>query len=228
MAWYYASGAGQTGPLSEPDFARLAREGTISPGTLVWTDGQADWQPLSSVRPDLIGSAPLVAGVAVGAANKDLAVQQLREGFSGAQIGSVQYGGFWIRFVAAFIDGIILLVPQLILGFVLGMLLGSSGGSESAAAAGGLAQLLGIVIGWLYYAKLESSEKQATFGKRAVSLKVCDENGQRITFARATGRHFAKIISGMILAIGYIMAGFDDQKRALHDRMASTRVIVSR
>jgi uncharacterized RDD family membrane protein YckC len=51
--------------------------------------------------------------------------------------------------------------------------------------------------------------------------------GDRVSFARAVGRHFAKYISGLILGIGYIMAGFDEQKRALHDRICDTRVIKS-
>jgi uncharacterized RDD family membrane protein YckC len=72
---------------------------------------------------------------------------------------------------------------------------------------------------------MESSSKQATLGKMALALKVTDLQGRRISFARATGRHFAKIISGMILLIGYIMAGFTERKQALHDMIAGTLVI---
>jgi len=78
---------------------------------------------------------------------------------------------------------------------------------------------------WLYYALMESSKHQATIGKLALGLKVTDMNGQRISFARATGRYFGKIISGMILLIGYIMAGFTEKKQALHDIMANCLVV---
>jgi len=77
---------------------------------------------------------------------------------------------------------------------------------------------------WIYEAAMESSSKQATLGKMALGLKVTDEQGGRISFARATGRYFAKIISGMILFIGYIMAGFTARKQALHDMIAGTLV----
>jgi len=58
----------------------------------------------------------------------------------------------------------------------------------------------------------------------ALSMKVTDLQGNRISFARATGRHFAKYISAMILLIGYIMAGFTERKQALHDMITGTLV----
>jgi uncharacterized RDD family membrane protein YckC len=82
-----------------------------------------------------------------------------------------------------------------------------------------------IVVSWLYFAKMESSEKQATIGKKAMGIYVTDVNGQRLTFGRATGRFFAKIISSMVpLYIGFIMAGFTQKKQALHDMIAGTLV----
>ena len=72
---------------------------------------------------------------------------------------------------------------------------------------------------------MESSSRQATLGKMALGLKVSDLKGNRISFARASGRHFAKIVSGMILLIGYIMAGFTNRKQALHDMIAETLVL---
>ena len=82
------------------------------------------------------------------------------------------------------------------------------------------------ILQWLYYALMESSSKQATLGKMALGLKVTDMSGNRISFARATGRYFGKIISGLILNIGYIMAGFTERKQALHDMMANCLVIM--
>ena len=83
-----------------------------------------------------------------------------------------------------------------------------------------------VILQWLYYALMESSTKQATLGKMALGLKVTDLSGNRISFARATGRYFGKIISGLILNIGYIMAGFTEKKQALHDLMANCLVII--
>jgi uncharacterized RDD family membrane protein YckC len=86
--------------------------------------------------------------------------------------------------------------------------------------------LLIIVALWLYYALMESSSKQATLGKLALGIVVTDLNGNRISFGRATGRYFGKIVSGMIFAIGYIMAGFTEKKQALHDMIASCLVVL--
>ena len=73
---------------------------------------------------------------------------------------------------------------------------------------------------------MESSERQATFGKAAVSVYVTDDKGQRLSFGHASGRFFSKIISGMIpFGIGYIMAGFTAKKQALHDMIAGTLVM---
>jgi uncharacterized RDD family membrane protein YckC len=85
--------------------------------------------------------------------------------------------------------------------------------------------LLRTVLHWLYYSLLESSAWQGTLGKKALGLEVTDLDGNRISFGRATGRFFAKIISAIILGIGYIMAGFTEKKQALHDILAGTLVI---
>jgi len=89
-----------------------------------------------------------------------------------------------------------------------------------------LVVLLLIALQWLYFAAMESSDRQATFGKGAMSLQVTDLTGRRLTFGHATGRFFAKIISGLIpLGIGYIMAGFTEKKQALHDMIAGSLVL---
>jgi uncharacterized RDD family membrane protein YckC len=77
---------------------------------------------------------------------------------------------------------------------------------------------------WLYFALQESSERHATIGKRALNIYVTDLQGRRISFGQATGRHFSKIISYLILCIGYMMAGFTEKKQGLHDMIAGTLV----
>jgi uncharacterized RDD family membrane protein YckC len=82
-----------------------------------------------------------------------------------------------------------------------------------------------MVMRWLYYAFFEASEFQATPGKMALGLIVTDEEGVRIGFGRATGRYFGKILSGLILYIGFMMAGWTQKKQALHDILAKTLVV---
>ncbi len=86
--------------------------------------------------------------------------------------------------------------------------------------------ILFLFVGWLYFAGMESSERQATFGKAAMSLRVTSTEGQRLSFGHASGRYFAKIITGLIpFGIGWVMAGFTAKKQALHDMIAGTLVM---
>lgn len=128
----------------------------------------------------------------------------------------IQYAGFWARVAAYIIDALILSVPNAILGFII---------DGSFFVASGTTNVLTLVISWLYFASLESGSKQATLGKMVLDIKVTDTNGNRISFARATGRYFAKILSAIILFIGFIMVGFDSRKQGLHDKIADTFVV---
>lgn len=78
---------------------------------------------------------------------------------------------------------------------------------------------------WLYFAVAESSEWEATIGKRFLSLKVTDTNGRRITLQRASIRYFCKYISLFLLLIGYFIAAFTPKRQALHDLACHTLVV---
>jgi uncharacterized RDD family membrane protein YckC len=115
---------------------------------------------------------------------------------------TARYAGFWIRAVASLLDLVAVFVgflPVRMLGFAL-------------------------VLAWLYRAGMESSHFQGTLGKLAVQIKVTGLDGNRISFERATGRHFAKFLSAIALGIGYLMVGFTPRKQGLHDRIAGTLV----
>ena len=144
-------------------------------------------------------------------------------------VARVGYGGFWIRVVAAIIDAIILRVVVAPVGMIFGGLgmAGTLSGIHHTGLGilgGGITIILLIFGSWLYEAFMESSSYQATLGKMIFGMKVTDLNGNRISFERATGRHFAKWLSAMILGIGYIMVGFTERKQGLHDLLAGTLV----
>jgi uncharacterized RDD family membrane protein YckC len=178
-------------------------------------------------------TAPLAATVAGGAA----AVP----GYPGyAVVPRIEYAGFWLRLLAYVIDNIVIgiaavmiLIPLIFLTG-LGALISKAYSDEDINDMGAF-MLVGIgfflatislVVTWLYHAWMESSEWQATVGKRVLGLVVADAAGRRITFGRATARHFSKIITNMVpLAIGYIMAGFSEKKQALHDMIAGCLVL---
>lgn len=148
-------------------------------------------------------------------------------------VAAVGYGGFWIRVVAAIIDAVILRIVvapiSMIFGGVglAGSMMGRVPHIPLAILGGGLTLVFLVFGSWLYEAFMESSSYQATLGKMIFGMKVTDLNGNRISFERATGRHFAKWLSAMIFCIGYIMVGFTDRKQGLHDLLAGTLVLRS-
>jgi len=156
---------------------------------------------------------------------------------------SVQYAGFWLRVVAYIIDGIVvgLVFLAMLVPFALTSGLAALAGRVHAgdeprdiAEALGPVFFLGFLTivslaflgAWLYHAKMESSSWQATLGKKVLNLRVTDMAGARVSFGKATGRHFAKIITGLIpLGIGFAMAGLTEKRQALHDMLASCLVL---
>jgi uncharacterized RDD family membrane protein YckC len=147
-------------------------------------------------------------------------------------IARVVYAGFWLRALAYLIDSI-LLAPVMIA--VLWPILQNNhvgqsardilafynNGSRQSTALGFLVDL----AGWLYFAAFESSPWQATPGKKILNLAVTDMAGHRISFARASGRHFGKILSILVLLMGFVMIGFTQKKQGLHDMIAGCLVV---
>ena len=135
-----------------------------------------------------------------------------------AKNNNLEFAGFWLRFVAYIIDSLVVGIPITIIGFIV----------MAIAPVLVIVYILLVLPGpWLYYSLMESSSKQATLGKMAIGAKVTDLSGNRISFGKATGRFFSKIISS-ILFVGFIMIGFTEKKQGLHDMIAGTLVIKSR
>jgi uncharacterized RDD family membrane protein YckC len=151
---------------------------------------------------------------------------------SGAPVTSKwHYAGFWIRVVARLIDGITLGVAQ---AFIALLFFGTFGAqflpSMMRSRPIGLRlsfQLISYAIA-IGYEAVFLRYQGATLGKMAVGLKVVRSDGGSLGWGISFGRYFMYIVSGIILLIGYIMAGFDNEKRALHDRVCGTRVIYKR
>jgi uncharacterized RDD family membrane protein YckC len=167
---------------------------------------------------------------------KNSYAQKLREGVTPAGAGATQfeYGGFWIRALASILDSMILAVANYILQLVVWRPLLPSSQIHPGVppveilramwGAAGIAALVNMAINCCYEAFFVA-KLGATPGKMALGLKVVRPDGGPVDLGRAFGRYFAKILSTMILGIGYIMAGFDSEKRALHDMICGTRVV---
>ena len=155
---------------------------------------------------------------------------------------NTNYAGFWKRFLAVIIDGIIIgCVRWIIILPILGTMgigvaseIRSLDGEDPATALPiiatimamiGISALISTAIWILYYSFMESSKFQASVGKLALGIIVTDMNGNKLDFSKAFVRNICKLISSMIMFIGYIMAGFTEKKQALHDMIASTLVV---
>jgi uncharacterized RDD family membrane protein YckC len=255
MQWYYANNDQRLGPISEAEFNKLVADGAIVATTLVWNQTMTNWTPYAQVAPAAASSvaAPAPApdtevcavsgkrypkremiqfeGKWISAEHRDQFFQRQREGLS-AMPNEMLYGGFWIRFVAKLIDGIILYVLNIPVSLLLGYGFMSGPQLDSANPNFGaffgamiMMQLIYVVIA-IGYSWFFISRYQATPGKMALGLKVVRADGSHLSTGRIIGRYFAEMVSGITLSIGYIIAAFDEpQKRSLHDRICDTRVI---
>lgn len=137
------------------------------------------------------------------------------------------YAGFWIRVAAYFIDYIVLTIASWVIMMIFGISAFTNPNDFDVTLFMGVyAAILGLYL--VYYVAMESSSTQGTLGKMAVGIKVGKENGERISALNAVGRFFGKFISAIILCVGYMMAGWDPKKQALHDKIAGTYVFYSK
>lgn len=240
MQWYYANEGQRQGPVSAEEFARLAEAGVIRPETLVWRAGMTTWKPYAEITPPpLAAAAP-----APPPAEPALRTEPAADGFQ-APVGDephvyIQgYGGFWRRLLAKIIDGFIVnvvawivLLPIMLVLFR-GMETFTPGAEPTPEQLGALFgfQLIGmgvhVVLG-LSYSLFFLHKYAATPGKMALGLKVYRSDSLPLSTGRIVGRYFAEWISSLILCIGYVIAAFDAEKRALHDHIADTRVVLVR
>ena len=255
MNWYFEIDRKQQGPVSASHLVAAHESGVLPEAALVWNETLTDWEPLSNhlaaLQAEVQGSGeeestsepmavcaysgkvmPRAEMVAYGdkwiaPEHKDTFVHGLLEGaeLDPRVSGEHVYAGFWIRFLAKVIDGLVLMVPGMIVQVPIAFLVESnSGGGEGAIFLQLLSTLFGQVIGFLY-STLMLWKYQATLGKMALSLKVIDINNAKLSYGQCVGRFFAEWLSSIILFIGYIIAAFDDEKRALHDHLCGTRVV---
>lgn len=129
----------------------------------------------------------------------------------------LNYAGFWIRFAAYFIDSVIITAVNFALSFVLF-------DDYSMFVPHIPSTIMSLVLGIVYFCGMESSSRQATLGKMGVGIKVGNSLGEKISFINALGRYLGKILSAITLMIGFMMAGWDSRKQALHDKLANTYV----
>ncbi|NUO74008.1 MAG: RDD family protein [Frateuria sp.] len=222
------------GPYKEDDVRLWLREGKLAGADLGWYEGLADWQPLSVLFPDAQAATPPPFASAAAAVPPPTTTAALED-----------YAGFWKRLVAYLIDVIVLFIPNTLIMKAFGdgaaqeqlqqAVLSAGQDIERAIAAYGhyyetmqTAYLVTWLLAWTYFAICESSAWQGTVGKLAMGIRVTDLEGRRISLARALGRYAAKIVSAMILLMGFLMVAWTRRKQGLHDMLANTLVLNGR
>lgn len=196
---YYVFDRGTTsGPFQTATIVDMLRRGSIGPDAQVAAAGTQTWVPLREIA-----------------------------AFAGPFAGAMQrrFAGFWIRFLAYLVDGLVFSVAAAILTAVLAVPFGgleaASQGSDRGAALGFLPSLVTtLTSAWFL-----SSAWQATPGKRLCGLAVIRSDGSRLSFLRALGRSFAEILSALFLMLGFLMIGWTREKTGLHDLICDTRVV---
>lgn len=243
------------GPVDADTLRGKFRQSELNLSTLVWREGMDQWQPLSAVAGELQlieqaspgidlradytaienGTAVSATTATTGAYSPYNAPSSIPLG-DGTVIagGEIVYAGFWKRVAAYCIDSVIVGmvggVIAMVIGMVLGLGMAGIGGDGDAMGAGFIAiqlltNLISIALAAAYYAGFHASAGKATLGKMAVGIKVVRTDGARISIARGIGRYFAAMLSGLILAIGFVMAAFTERKQGLHDMLCDTLVV---
>jgi uncharacterized RDD family membrane protein YckC len=167
----------------------------------------------------------------VCAACKPVFLQKLSEG-AWRTPGELVYASVWTRFAALFLDGLLLGAVNMAINFAAGFIFAAA--LRPAANTGlhatsflllqSILMFLNISVG-VTYEGLMVGTYGATLGKMACKIKVVTADGGKVGYARAFGRYFAKLLSSLTCFVGFIIACFDDQKRALHDHICNTRVL---
>lgn len=214
MSQYWIGRDGQRfGPYSADVIRTGFSRGKILASDLVWSEGMPDWTPVGTLF-GATAAVPTPAEAPASTAGEDPSRSRPEAAAPPTTFvvdSDLSYGGFWARLAAAFIDGFVMLIPIVVL-----------------SAIPVIGWLGAVVAAWLYFALMESGERGATLGKRAMRLQVVSADGaERIGFGRATGRFFGRYLSMLLFYAGYLIQPFTARKQALHDMVSGT-VVVSR
>jgi uncharacterized RDD family membrane protein YckC len=235
-SWYFVKDGERTGPVERAELDARIAAGEVDGGTLVWRVGLSAWTRACLVD-ELAVPPPLPS-----ATPPPLPVAETEEAENGGEAGGSDAGGgraaaavprfagFWVRFLAKLIDGVLLygialLVERAVVGTVFNGVFPAPQDWEAFLRLLVWTAPINTLIAVGYTAYF-MARHEATPGKRLLGLRVVRANGGRVGTARVVGRYFAETLSTIIFFAGYVMAAFDDEKRSLHDYLCDTRVVI--
>jgi uncharacterized RDD family membrane protein YckC len=216
--WYSYEAGRQLGPVDWSALKARAENGLLGRDDFVWREGTPDWVSRGE-RGGFVPSDSTCAAARVAAPTADRG-----DPARGARARSLR------RLLAArrrVRDRLRRAVRRIFVFFFFGGFLFAMAGRK-AESIGGAANIVAVLSFWICFAGLESSRRQATLGKLALGIRVTDLAGRRVDFARASGRHFAKVLSSLCLLVGFVMAAFTRRKQTLHDIVAGCLVVRGR
>jgi uncharacterized RDD family membrane protein YckC len=238
-SWYFVKDGQRNGPMGREELDARIADGTVHGDTLVWRVGMSSWVRACPVvelgvpPPLLPPPLPPYEPPAPPAWTAVQAAEAARR-----TVPALDYAGFWPRLAAKFLDGLVLWGPAaLVQAGVVAVWFGGVAPvlpelKELKDLAGAMdflrMQLYCVPFYWLIaasYSMYFISKYEATPGKRLLGLRVVRADGSRVGAGRAFGRFFAERVSDLTFYAGYVMAAFDDEKRALHDCICDTRVV---
>lgn len=229
--WYVRGATETLGPYEGRHVKELIEQGRFGRDTPIARVGATEW---TSIK-DVAAFANLLAGASGGGANV-----VINQGFQGPgpAFGSpgipLRYAGFWIRFLAYILDVIfvevLVLVASVLIGVVIGLVVAGlaarSGGQPTVpdfiSLIGGLVAIVMVIV---YYVKFNSGGWQATPGKRLLGLHIITVSGEKVGGWLAFRRYLTYTVSALPLCIGFMVAGWNSQKKAFHDSICETRVV---
>lgn len=240
MTWYYARHGQRFGPVEQAELQRLAGIGQFAYSDLVWRPGLPDWRPASEIPELAYLFRPASPPVPVYSPSPPVtpspppsygATPLPAPGYGApphpfGAMAATEYASFGVRFGALLIDCFILLLVWF--AMALGIFVVLDAGGTTLTGDEPIWTFIPLVLLWVYYAGLESSARMATFGKSLLKLRVTNLQGQRISFGRATGRHFGKILSALPFYFGFLTMISDPRKQTWHDQMADCLVLRQR
>jgi len=250
--WYYELHGERKGPVKTPDLEVLVGQGLIGSTTLVWTASMPSWQKAEDVTEigQLFGTEPpplpgdrrrsseitqsgafSEPATAVNVRTKKLEAEAFyrrpREELAQLAFEQKDWGGFWRRLAANWIDGLVLYVPT-VLVYVAGYSLVAAGSSEEKVGAFASGLFLSSLLVVLYHALFLSSRKVSTPGRMAAGVAViCADTGHRIGFGKAILRSGLSLI-GYLLIIPNLLMLFTRRKQTVADLLSKSVVVCYR
>ena len=207
--WMIGINGVKYGPYDEGSVRAMMESGQIPPTALAWRAGMTGWASVS-----------VVFSATQSSATQSSATKP--------HTSAVRYAGFWQRVGAELIDQILLTTGMSVLWKVVTEIVNAMEPRNSLGLILALwcgTGVIVVVMYWLYFAVQESAPRQATVGKLAFGIRVTDLRGNRVSFGRATGRYFAKIVTAISLGIGYLVMLWSQQRQCIHDQIAGTLVV---